>query len=97
MVGMDWDLYSYVVGSKYRRKVMLSLDVERTPSQIARRTGISTSHVSRVLTELEERRLVRCLVPAKKVGRVYRISGQGKVLFDKLAAAEEGAPAKDKE
>ncbi len=86
---MDWELYSFVVGSKYRRKVMLCLDVERTPSQIARKTGINTSHVSRVLTELEEKKLVKCLLPKKKVGRVYKMATPGKVIFDKLRESEK--------
>ncbi len=91
---MDWNLYSFVVGSKYRRKVMLSLDVERTPSQIARKTGINTSHVSKVLGELEDKKLVKCLVPKKKVGRVYKISGQGRFVFDKLKKSENGIEEK---
>ncbi len=69
---------------------MLSLDVERTPSQIARKTGINTSHVSRVLKELEEKELVECLVPKKKVGRVYRIAGHGRLVFDRLKESEHG-------
>lgn len=86
---MNWELYSYVVGSKYRRKVMLGLDVERTPSQLARRTGISTSHVSRVLGELELKGLVKCLVPKTKVGRVYALVREGRAVYGKLRRSED--------
>ncbi len=87
---MNWKSYSYVVGSEHRRKAILNLDVPRTPSQIARKTGINTSHVSKVLKELERKYLVECLVPKQKVGRVYTTTKKGKEILKYLKKAEEG-------
>ena len=55
---------SYVNISKYRAKVMKSLDGEvLIPSQIARNSGIRTNHISKVLSELKSHELVECINP----------------------------------
>jgi len=69
---MNWELYSYVIRSKYRRKILLSLSNPKTPSQLADELSINLSHVSRALKELEEKMIVECLTPKVKVGRIYR-------------------------
>jgi len=92
---MNWAAYSFIVGSSYRRKVVLSLDVARTPSQIARKTSISTSHVSRVLKELEKKGVAKCMVPKRTAGRVYALTEEGKKQLHHLKKAEQGIEGKD--
>ena len=69
---------SYVNISKYRAKVMKSLDGEvLIPSQIARNSGIRTNHISKVLAELKAHELVECINPEVKKGRLYRHTDKG--------------------
>ena len=69
---------SYVNISKYRAKVMKSLDGEvLIPSQIARNSGIRTNHISKVLAELKAHELVECINPEGRKGSLYRLTDKG--------------------
>ncbi|MBR2556787.1 MAG: transcriptional regulator [Methanobrevibacter sp.] len=69
---------SYVNISKYRTKVMKSLDGEvLIPTQIARNAGIRTNHISKVLSELKAHELVECINPEVRKGRLYRLTNKG--------------------
>ena len=69
---------SYVNISKYRTKVMKSLDGEvLIPTQIARNSGIRTNHISKVLSELKAHELVECINPEVRKGRLYRLTDKG--------------------
>ena len=72
---------SYVNISKYRTKVMKSLDGEvLIPTQIAENSGIRTNHISKVLAELKAHELVECINPEVKKGRLYRQTDKGKIV-----------------
>ena len=72
---------SYVNISKYRTKVMKSLDGEvLIPSQIAKNSGIRTNHISKVLAELKAHELVECINPEVRKGRLYRLTEKGKTV-----------------
>ncbi|AMD16879.1 transcriptional regulator [Methanobrevibacter sp. YE315] len=76
---------SYVNISKYRTKVMKSLDGEvLIPSQIAKNSGIRTNHISKVLGELKEHELVECINPEVRKGRLYRLTEKGDDLVKNL-------------
>ena len=76
---------SYVNISKYRTKVMKSLDGEvLIPSQIARNSGIRTNHISKVLSELKAHELVECINPEVKKGRLYRLTDKGEKLVKNI-------------
>ena len=76
---------SYVNISKYRTKVMKSLDGEvLIPSQIAKDSGIRTNHISKVLSELKAHELVECINPEVRKGRLYRLTDLGKVIVKKI-------------
>ena len=69
---------SYVKISKYRAKVMKSLDGEvLIPSQIAKNSGIRTNHISKVLSELKAHELVECINSEVRKGRLYRQTEKG--------------------
>lgn len=69
---------SYVNISKYRTKVMKSLDGDvLIPTQIARNAGIRTNHISKVLSELKAHELVECINPEVRKGRLYRLTDKG--------------------
>ena len=76
---------SYVNISKYRTKVMKSLDGEvLIPSQIAKNSGIRTNHISKVLAELKAHELVECINPEVRKGRLYRLTDKGKMITENL-------------
>ena len=69
---------SYVQISKYRTKVMKSLDGEvKIPTDIANDSGIRTNHISKVLSELKAYELVECINPEVRKGRLYRLTDKG--------------------
>ena len=76
---------SYVQISKYREKVMKSLDGEvLIPSQIAKNSGIRTNHISKVLSELKAHELVECINPEVRKGRLYRLTDKGDELVKNI-------------
>ena len=76
---------SYVNISKYRTKVMKSLDGEvLIPTQIAENSGIRTNHISKVLGELGDHELVECINPEVRKGRLYRLTEKGEEIVDKI-------------
>ena len=69
---------SYVQISKYREKVMKSLEGKvLIPTQIAENSGIRTNHISKVLSELKAHELVECINPEVRKGRLYRLTDKG--------------------
>ena len=76
---------SYVNISKYRAKVMKTLDGEvKIPTAIARDSGIRTNHVSKVLSELKAHELIECINPEARKGRLYRLTDRGDDLVKNL-------------
>ena len=76
---------SYVQISKYRLKVMKSLDSEvKIPTQIAKDSGIRTNHISKVLAELKAHELVECINPEARKGRLYRHTDKGEEVAKNL-------------
>ncbi len=76
---------SYVNISKYRTKVMKSLNGEiLIPTQIAKNSGIRTNHISKVLAELKAHELVECINPEVRKGRLYRLTDKGDELVKNL-------------
>ena len=58
--------------SQYRLKVMKSLDGEvKIPSEIANDTEIFQNHISNTLRQLKEHKLIECINPEVKRGRLY--------------------------
>lgn len=69
---------SYVQISKYRTKVMKSLDGDvKIPTVIAKDSEIRSNHISKVLAELKAHNLVECINPEAKKGRLYRLTDKG--------------------
>jgi predicted transcriptional regulator len=81
---MNWKLYSFVVRSEQRRRILTSLEKPKTPTQIAKELKLSTSHVSRTLVEFSEKGIVECLTPKEKIGKVYCLTERGKGVLEKM-------------
>ena len=76
---------SYVQISKYREKVMKSLEGEvKIPSQIAKDSDIRVNHISKVLSELKAHELIECINPEVRKGRLYRHTDKGEIISKNL-------------
>ena len=76
---------SYVQISKYRTKVMKSLEEDiKIPTSIANDSGIRTNHISKVLSELKAHELVECINPEVRKGRLYRLTEKGEKVTENL-------------
>ena len=78
---------SYVEISKYRTKVMKTLDDKvKIPSQIAKDSEIRQNHISKVLAELKARELIECINPEVRKGRLYRLTDKGEKVTENLSS-----------
>ena len=80
-----WSLVGYVKANRSRTIVMMLLAENiMIPRDIARKTGLRLTHVSRALKGLVADSLVECVSPGNTVGRIYRTTKTGKEVADKL-------------
>jgi DNA-binding HxlR family transcriptional regulator len=79
MKELDWNLYGYVVASRYRKIIVENLSRRpRTPSQLAKDCGLPLTRISNTLTELATKEIVTCLNPNQRKVRVYKLTEEGK-------------------
>jgi predicted transcriptional regulator len=65
--------------SKNRRKILTYLKKGfKTPSEIAKNTGIDNSHVSKYLKSMKDAKLIVCLNEEDAQGRLHKITELGK-------------------
>lgn len=82
---MDVDKFAWLKASKYRQNVLKALgEGPSTPSDIANETGYHLSHVSNTLSELVEKKLIECLTPDRRKGKLYDKTGEGKDLMENI-------------
>jgi len=75
---MSWNEVSYVVASKTRHAIMLQLDTHKTPTLLANILNINLPTVSRALAELHNTKMVVCMTPHQRDGRIYSLTKKGK-------------------
>lgn len=64
---------------------MKSLDGEvKIPSEIANDTEIFQNHISNTLRQLKEHKLIECINPEVKTGRLYRLTDYSEELVKNL-------------
>jgi predicted transcriptional regulator len=82
---LNAEIIGYVLASNYRKKVLLALEEKQlTPMMISQKTKIYATHVSTTLSELGEKRLVVCLNPKAKKGRIYDLTKEGRNILKNL-------------
>ena len=82
---MDVEEYSWVKASDYRESILLSLeDKPRTPKELSEMTEYYLSHVSNVLSDLDDHGLAECLTPEKRKGRLWAATDEGEELIRDL-------------
>ena len=78
-----YKLLGYVMASEYRISILKSLkDTIKTPSSIAEDINLRTNHVSNVLKDLKEKKLVVCLNEEAHKGRLYKNTDLGTEILD---------------
>lgn len=78
---------SWVKRGKQRREIIVHISGEQTPTEVAKDSGYSLNHTSRILNELKRHKLVKLLNPEEKTGRLYVLTPSGKVIKDKLKSS----------
>lgn len=85
MSSMQWENYSFIIASSYRKRILEALqDPPKTPSEISKITGIHKGNVSKVLGELRKKGFVECLTPLSRKGRIYNLTMKGKNVAKKF-------------
>ena len=69
--------YVWVVRGKQRKKIIKVMSKPRIPTEIKEETRLSLNNVSDVLREFKKKRIVRCLNPKEKTGRLYKLTPKG--------------------
>jgi len=73
-------LAGFVIRSSYRKRVYVLLDNPIRPSEIAKKLNIRITHITRELRALKSKKLVECLNPKERIGRIYQLTKKGKLL-----------------
>jgi predicted transcriptional regulator len=81
---VDYRLVSFILRGKRRKAVLKTLDNPKIPKEIAAECRISIHNVSNTLTELMNKKIVKCLNPEDKLFRYYILTKKGKILKKKL-------------
>ena len=86
---MDWDLLSFIKRSDKRIIILKHLDQAVIPSELAKKTNLTPSHISRTIKELCEKGIVDCKTNVNiKHGKIYVLSDKGKELLDNIVGGE---------
>ena len=71
---MSRDASPWILRSQRRTALVAAMREPLTPRQLAHKTSLARDTVSRVLAELEKRRLVVCLTPRAQRSRLYALT-----------------------
>ena len=85
---MNWELLSFIKSSKQRIQILMGFHSSITPTELAKRTNLSPSHISRALKEFSEKDLVRLETPKKHIGRIYSLSEKGQEIQEVLKGGD---------
>ena len=79
-----WKDLGYVLRAKNRKRIIKALNEPKIPSQLAEELEMHISHVSRTLNQLQKAKIVKCLTPEEKVGRLYELTEKGKGIRNRI-------------
>jgi len=82
---MDVEEYSWIKASDYRENILLALEAKpRTPKELSEINDYYLSHVSNVLSDLNDHGLAECITPDRKKGRLWQATEKGNNLIEDL-------------
>lgn len=84
---MDWQKYAWVKRGKRRQQTLEVLNKSANPltiNDIHEKLSIAMSQTSVIIAELEDGGLIECLNSQDKIGKLYRITTEGKEIITAL-------------
>ena len=78
--------YLWILRGKQRRAILKALSRPRTPTLLKEELSIKISNISDVLRAMEERRIVKCVNPKDRHGRLYELTTKGRMLMKELTS-----------
>ena len=81
---LDLGMYSWIKRGKQRREILIHINGPETPTDVAKKSGYSLNHTSRILNEFKRHGLVKCLNPEQKTGRLYELKPKARIIRDAL-------------
>ncbi|MCK5283095.1 MAG: helix-turn-helix transcriptional regulator [Nanoarchaeota archaeon] len=85
---MDWELYAWLKRGNRRRDVLRVIASSNTPltvNEIKTKVKIAIAQASFTVKELLDKKMIECLNPKDKIGRIYRITREGKGIWQQLS------------
>lgn len=79
---MNWSKYAFVLRGKVRLKILIALNKPKTPTQLSKELKINLAQVSRTLKELSDNKLIECINPQNKTGRLYVRTKEGNEIVE---------------
>ncbi|MBQ6100091.1 MAG: transcriptional regulator [Methanobrevibacter sp.] len=68
-----FELVGYILASDYRTRILKNIGEDiKIPSAISQELDLRTNHVSNVLKDLKDKKLVVCLNERARKGRLYK-------------------------
>ena len=80
----DYELISFIQGSRRRAVLSCLKEKPKIPKQIAEECKISISNVSKTITELLNKKLIVCKNPKSRVYKYYEITSKGEELLNEI-------------
>jgi len=84
MTKTNWELIGYVKRSDNRLRALRLLQTPMMPSELGKEMKISLTHASKIVRELNSKKMISCLNKNLKVGRIYQITKVGKNTIEKV-------------
>jgi len=75
---------AYLMKGKLKKRILALLDNPKTATMLGKEIKRHRSSISRILLELEKRKLVSCKNPDDNMYRFYQITKKGKNLIEKM-------------
>lgn len=83
-MSIKWDIIGYIKRSKNRQEAMKYLGYPIMPSELAKKMNISLTHASKIIRELNSKKVIHCLNENLKVGRIYQLTEKGKKIREEI-------------
>lgn len=83
---VEKDLIGFIKAGKYRLTMLREIEKTEyiTPKELSEKLDMLLPQVSRTLSRLSERNLIKCTTPKRKKGRIYQLTEKGKEVLQIL-------------
>ncbi len=84
---MNWEKYAWLKRGNRRIDILQKISLSKTPitiKEIKQKSKIALTQSSITIKELFEKKLIDCLNPKDKIGKLYRINKNGLELLGEL-------------